>query len=242
MSEGIKVSEAGVDVSRAADFQLALSTEWPTLKIVKEGTIDVNADGSNSITITSHGLGYAPVFMILDNGVAFTETGPGTSEFDGTPNFHSTKDNLIYNPSVATHYRGYYFIFDYDLGKVFAAPSDHATPQNSTTVSIGMKAAGRSKNIESTDGRDYTVNTDYRPWTVHLSGTTQATSDGFRLDHNLGYVPGALLFSVDSDGNLTPLQARATANAVSITFRGVQAPLTGTVAYVVLKDPIFIGA
>lgn len=61
---GVKVSKPGFDVKTANSTDLVMSSDFPFLKIVAQGSvsIEVTADGVNDTTI-EHGLGYTPVYI-----------------------------------------------------------------------------------------------------------------------------------------------------------------------------------
>lgn len=71
---GIKVSQAGVNVTEAEDDELIMSTGFNNFKIVSTGTISLDIDGSSTVysedsETIAHGLGYQPsIFAFIDTG------------------------------------------------------------------------------------------------------------------------------------------------------------------------------
>lgn len=71
--EVVKLAQPGYDVKTAGDENLIYNSNWPVLKIYKQGTFTVSGSGtpitagSNKIKVTDHDLGYIPMFWIIIN-------------------------------------------------------------------------------------------------------------------------------------------------------------------------------
>lgn len=68
---GLKVSTPTNDVATQSDQDVAFSTKFSTLKIVKAGDISVTTDGSgNGTSSVTHSLGYAPAYFAYQKATA----------------------------------------------------------------------------------------------------------------------------------------------------------------------------
>lgn len=246
---GVKVGQRGVDVGRAADFQLALSTDWPLLKVHKTGRI--NAPAFTPQLIVENDLGRLVPFMIFTDGSdSITQPDGSSSRALSTAFFLNEKG--LYAHDNFNSINGYYIIFDYDLDQEFISEVDKSVVQpSSNEAEYGVKIPLKGKSMESRDMRDYILHPGMRPMAIHMAGqrTTTAAAPFFDLEHNLGYPPAYLVFEkkqgspfVANTGNQPYLQVfanRVTAETSnSLRFSGVQALMIGTFYFLLLKDPL----
>ena len=123
---GIKVSQAGFDVGTATSNEnLTFSSKFNLFKTSAQGsTAMVIPAGSSSSTTTqvTHGLGYAPMFLVYvvaTDGQTFlshTESySPGTSTLEIKRSIYSWADgtnvNYFINFGTSGTYTAYYYIF-----------------------------------------------------------------------------------------------------------------------------------
>lgn len=83
---GIRVSKTGKDVLTDEDFDMALTSKYPTYKVESEasGTFQINA-GNAGLTVTdTHNLGYNPMFFgyIKKGNYTYVVTGDMDSGID----------------------------------------------------------------------------------------------------------------------------------------------------------------
>lgn len=206
---GIKVSQPGIDVTQAADYQMAFSSKWPTLKVLKKSAFTIE-DTSVSQTIVEHGLGYPPAFMIVvnTNGLARIAA-PGNDELGDS--FAVDSDNLTFTAQSSGFYTGYYYIFQYNLTTNYQAPV--------LTIGTSALSAGSQTTfgiLTSVNGQDASPNnilglgmdSQARSPLVHLSVSGNLTSNGTDYSlvakHGLTYTPWFLAYiGNQSDGSYT---------------------------------------
>src|ERR1035437_9198424 len=73
---GIKISQPGVDVTTAADYQLIFNSSWPSLVIGFDKTVTV---GAGSTLTVPHNLGFRPLTFgwFISNNVSTGRVMPG---------------------------------------------------------------------------------------------------------------------------------------------------------------------
>jgi hypothetical protein len=248
MSFGAKVSQPGVDVRGASDFQLAMTSDWPLLKIHKQGAFSL--DLTKAQTIVSHDLGYPCAFLIFKTtGNRSQITGPGNDEYGDS--FYTDKNKLGFSipaSSPTGTYTGYYYIFRLDITKNFQAPTIAlGSKPPGGGGGFGLETAKETKEASSTDFRDLSLSSETRSPMIHqvVAGDIGASGGVFDLvaTHNLLYAPFFLaFFSSDNGGSYYSFYG-GNANTVliasdrSVTIRTATTGQKGSV--VVFKDPFF---
>jgi hypothetical protein len=201
---GIKVAQEGFSADSAADYQLLFTSEWPLLKIEKQGSITI-ADKTQDVTIATHDLGYAPMFLVYaasgvnaDGTQARLLTGPpilvNDSELKWFGNYYSQAAGSI---------TLYYYIFRYPLTQNFT--SDIISQSASSPDSggdQGLKMVQLGKDTRSADLRDYVVHTNARNLQLHKTISKSETGIGWSdtLIHGLDYEPFFLFYFKDIYG------------------------------------------
>lgn len=192
-SWGTKISQAGVSVLDAADWQTVMSSGWPLLKIAKAGVID----GTNQM---AHGLGYNPMFWVFNPAV-------NTSDVFSNGSFQ-------YGSADATNIYGtaglYVYVFAMNLLSPFEAETINLQPDHPTVVDHDWGLKLTKEGVDATTAtmlKDYVVHSNSRSPLVHSVQPKSMTYDGspgfftnFTITHNLGYVPLAFCFASYNDG------------------------------------------
>jgi len=71
MNYGLKISTPNSDVESQSDANLAFSSKYPSLKMIKSGDISVTTDGSgNGTNSVAHNLGFAPAYFAFHKATA----------------------------------------------------------------------------------------------------------------------------------------------------------------------------
>lgn len=245
--QGIKVAQQGTNVATAADYQLIASTQWPLLTIVAQGAFSLpQLSGSDTAVIYEHDLGYTPAFIIYNTGPQFPNANlnqQGQSAIFDNSNVFKTDNNKLYmTAGYANTFKGYFYIFKQDLNAVINPTTAFGVPAQSTgSSSFGIEVAQKGETIQP---GQLTSASNLHPMVIHMMGQV-GTVDGSVLGsativHNLGYFPIVLLYDM-TGGTAAFLEHRATAQLTSVSITGVQSALPATVAYIVLKDPLFQG-
>jgi len=201
----VKLAQSGIDVKTAGDENLVYNSNWPLLKIVKQGSITLPNQASTT-KIVDHNLGYVPAFWYISNETldasvsnvgSFPTYDPNRAEFNGPvwtqPSADST--SLYSDTGTASPDRGpntyYYYIFVLDITKPYTAPIIKSGgvigPRNKRTV---FKLAKEGKDITSSNMEDYVINSEARSPMVHAVYPFVLDSKGNGVfSHNLGYTP-----------------------------------------------------
>ena len=252
MTYGSKASQRGYNVQTCGDSQLLYSSEWPLLMINESGS-KVISNATTDITISTHGLGYVPVYLVFDNSGYGSETAgnsvlisPGVSQWVGV-NSTALKWLGSTRSAGAGSLTIYYYIFRYNMATSFTAANITTARESAgATADYGIKTTKAGKDISSTDYRDFGLHTNTRSPLVHKTGTFSLGAGGGtqNVTHNLGHEPMFYIFgnlTIYGDGYYqlmaTADDCKATATTTSITFNS---PYQGDFFYIIFKDPILL--
>lgn len=203
-SAGIRITQAGISVPFAADYQYIFNSDWPSLAIAFERNVDIPYLGSVTV---AHNLGFYPLVMgwtILNNisigrtfGISGNLSGPQNDvimTFDDTNIYltnYGTYNAVTYTISIKCYNIDISKNVDYTLPQfpVLKTPYDSST---------GIKVVKNGKKITSTDLRDYILHSRAQSPAV-LSivtdvTTTHAGGKYIGYDNPVGYVPWTLAF------------------------------------------------
>lgn len=197
MSEaGIIITQPGVDVSTAADYQMLFNSNWPSLQIAFEKVITVTA-GNVSPPIP-HGLTFTPLTMtwFLVNGIS-------VGRFYGVTTFDSTNvyiDNSLNTSDVVASIKCYNLDITVNADYTNPLPPTFKLPYD---PDYGIKIAKNGKNITSTDLRDFILHSRAQsPAVLHVGTVNQVyatdpnfTGTNIQYTNPAGYVPWVLGFA-----------------------------------------------
>lgn len=256
----VKLAQPGFDVKTAGDENLIYNSNWPLLKIVKEGSFTI-PDINQDTVIVNHDLGYVPLFWISTNtsmktwgqasGVIVNEP---RSEINGNTGgvIRADANRLFYTSAAAPALSGsikiYYYVFALDVTTNYIAP----------TIKTGGFAAGRGedkvfklakegKSIDSQDLDDYVIHSRARSPLIHSVTNVTTGPDptisggyGFRVYHNLGYNPLFFAFLKVADGSYEQMPSSSGGAGLfgKSTYIEYNWVVGGeTIGLVILKDP-----
>jgi len=202
---GIRVAQKEYSADNAADYQLLFTSEWPLLKIEKQGSVTI-ADKSQDVTIATHDLGYAPMFLVYAVGGLFGDMGTNTVLLTGYPARISATDLKwfgSYDGVSSGAITIYYYIFRYPMTQNYTADilsQSAASPESGGDQ--GFKMAMDGKTAKSTDLRDFVVHTDARNLQIQKSFNKLFTGTGWteNIPHGLTYEPFFLFYMKDTYG------------------------------------------
>lgn len=158
-SNGIKVTQAGIDARFAADYQYVFNSDWPSLQIAFESLVTVGA--SQTLPAIPHGLKFVPLTMawVIQNnisigrsfGVSGTLYGNQTDvqvTFDDTNIYVTNNGTNTYSVSIKS--------YNIDITK----PVDYTLPAPPTIKrtydpTYGIKVVKYGKSVGSKDLRDF---------------------------------------------------------------------------------------
>lgn len=240
MSNGIVISQQGIDLKRAAEYQKVLDSRWRFLEIEKEIvlTIDTNA----IIRVVDHNLGYLPFFTTVYPDSSLSRHGL-TRATSRSVYIDTRFETIPFTICVR--------VFRVDVTSNYTAPVDfQIAAQESEKTPYGVKVLKRDsgRGMDEKNKDFYSLNTRAKALSIHSHGSASASGGQITLQPALGYPPSYFLASTTtvSSGEeagapavseFDALNCVASANAATITFSGAQSALSGSYAYLILKDP-----
>lgn len=246
MAYGARVSRAGFNASNCADFETALDSRYPNLKIAFQGKFTTTASASVQ-TVVTHNLGYAPVFWIYvkdkygTNNITLATT--GYSQFFGI-----NETNLVYDGGLADVIEVYYYIFHQKIDQniTYNTISNTPTTPNGSSNAYGIRVAKSGFDVKTTTPKNLAWSSEYpspiiqKMVTGTLTSTIQTT-----VSHGLNYYPQHFLYvyNISGDnrweviiGGSFDLDIYSTNSNIIFTFYGIDP--TYTYGLLILKDPI----
>lgn len=239
---GAKLSQERYDVKDAQDYKLTYSSSWPLLKIFEQGRKTLTTD---PFLITTHGLGYVPMFW------AFA-TAQGATNMVNAGN--GLSQGILVNESTlvrdgGTPYVGslYYYIFAIDLERDYKAPNintgieiDKKAPRDKD---FGLKVSLPGYSVFSSDLRHFAVHSGTRSPMLHqvVHGSKGiGVGSGIVIDHNLGHEP--MFFVYAKLSGRPGYQLLVTTSDVFVSTNKQQInvfiPYACDYSVVILKDPM----
>jgi hypothetical protein len=227
MAEGLKITQRGTDISRAADYQTVLDSRWPLLEIILEKQIDV--------TLTPSGVDGYQVVKLLDHNN------------NSLPGFEFYQDTSVVDPAYATALNGYSLVYTKnsvyisslyvgasshtlqpyrlkgflrlyrtDFNKQFKSDTITISPEKDTDDKVtGLKILDENKagaNMRRPDYDNYSLNTNAKAMSMHMMDNVlpDATTHFATVTHGLGYLPTFMAwqsyrinYNTNSDGTYT---------------------------------------
>lgn len=279
MSFGMQISQQGVPLDYAADYQKVLDTNWELLEILDEVYINLNismvATGYAVIPFYTHNLGHPAAFEffpdtgttilkgLTNDGFTFTDSFGSGAPFpiqSDAQGIYATPLKATGDPNYTLPIKGLLRIYTNDITKEFLAPKSAVSSTAATNEGIGAKIVKPGRSMSSQSGADFSLNSNFRPINIHQHGlqTVGTVTPGkLTITHNIGYRPtyyvafyspntGTSFYPNPFQGSptLRPMLSFinfASADNYQITLRGAQAGLSGTYAYLILKDPVDVG-
>ena len=263
---GVVVTQAGVPIDYAADYQKVLDSRWRFMEIALEVRVDIQtgtlADGYNAIVLADHNLGFLPAWEFTfesqsGNTDLSNATFLGGLMADEQKCYaHILKFNGMSTNSVSI--KGYVRVYNVPMSLEYTAPNEDPTGgTGNEKSSIGVQVINGDSGGRMGDDTpsSYSLNTYSKAISVHKTGSAQANTT-LTVTHNIGYLPTWYIAKLNDIVNAfysTPLNGKRTigpmsnfigksaATAQTITLSGAQSSLgTNWYAYLILKDPVEI--
>lgn len=223
---GIKVTKPGQDVDTVADVDVMFSTKFSTLKVYREGTVQLTTDGSgNGSATVDHNLGFAPAFYVFRKGTAqytFLDASSYVNSFvpevniesiwiPGSFEIYTSTSQLVItaaSQTPSTTYAFKYYIL-VDLAGDFSG-SDNVSHQHD----YGFKVSKEGKDVHTAKEYELAYSSLYKslqyydesyktqsltlPNMYADPGETSVYSGTYvDINHGLGYPPFFLAYAVD---------------------------------------------
>jgi hypothetical protein len=238
---GIRISQAGISVDKAADYQKTMDERWPVLEHQFMGIVDLqnfstgsegvlnNALGTIAdIPIYRHNLGYLPAFHL--HHIAYS--GWDTFNSPLSDMAFADQENIYLRVfksgpgSIYINAKMFLSVVDRDCNKEFQAPIDIVTAQQVSKPSqYGLKILNENaaQGMDESNKSAYTFNTNAKSMLIQQHGTRTAGSPTFQLviDHRLGYPPTYYLArKITQEGAANPSLGKLTISAMN-TIQGL---------------------
>lgn len=260
---GIRITQAGIPVSRAADYQEVMDERWPVLEFLFEGIVTIENAKSQAagtidyIPIFSHKLGYLPgyFFKNITNDVNTSNNSVSNQIFADDQNIYLRVIKTA-GVVVTVNLKFFLAVIDRNCSLEFQSPIDVTTADQVTNPSTyGLKVLNHpsGQGMNERDKSLYSFNTNAKSMSLQQTGIRSAVSPNFTIavDHRLGYPPTYFLARrTPVIGSADPFLGKVTikplgngggvgkSSSITLTIRGGQAALTGDYMFVILKDPV----
>lgn len=218
---GVKVSQQGIDISRAADYQKVLDSDWKFLDIYDEIDVDITFDFSTQPTgfyllpLYIHSLNYVAGFEFFPSTQSKTTAGFMTMDKNTILQYLRGDKRGIYfliNPSLtAGRLVGKLRVFTINILEEYTAPTVYKfTTAVQPPGRYGAKFIDKHQgvgNIDSEDMEPFTLNTRGKQISIHKHGLVMANGTVV-VKHDIGYPPSYLICKVDSAAEWSSFYAR----------------------------------
>lgn len=211
---GVIISQQGIDINYAADYQKVLDSRWRSMEIDEEIMIDqvilIKKQLVNTRVplhkIHGHSVGHLAAFE--------TQLQSDTSVISGNPNsisiirFLSDDENIYIDPNSFSNYdvdttirlRVFIRIFTLNILEEFTSPVEPFVSASPAAMSrYGARFLDKQRNsgrIDDPNFSSFTMNTDGKQISVHSQGTIRVLEsdlEAFKVEHGLPYAPSFLL-------------------------------------------------
>ena len=241
MADGITIAQEGIDVGEALDAQKVLDSRWRYFEIAFERKLVISSITSLTIVtkdIFTHGLGFLPAFDVYDITADeyISDNLYGSDQKIYISGIYIDEDNVsgheillrIYNVPITEEYEA-------PIVKTYAskaiAPSKY-----------GVKIT-ENNDFKQQELSKYGLNTKGKALAIQKTGSQKVNSKfEIVIEHKLGFPPSYLATQVTTDNSVQAVNpdfvpVLASANNQILSFRGAQAALGGTWAYIIFKEP-----
>jgi len=200
MTQVFKVSKAGNDASRCADYNLLFDNRWKTMKVLAQDEITIIDTGSSgSALLFTHNLGYYPAFMV------FVVDANGSNP----PDYLVSKAVQCTDTELRWYHNGdslgsitlYFYVFLNNLEEVIDGTDINIIADTDESVRKIESRFGISKPDYDTASppKDLIAASAYSSFAIHKVSTGTKSNDILTLAHDLGYYPMFLIFGKGGD-------------------------------------------
>lgn len=239
---GIQISQEGVPLSRAADYQKVLDDKWPFIDILFEGEFKISkADWPAASSwwiyeVAQHNLGYLP---------GFTYKEIGTSLIDGNTQLIATTDKIYLrglwisgDPTTPLEIRIYLRVFALDVTQEYSFKGEH--PEARVRMSARKYGAkvidprNPTARMSNQEMSDFSLNTNSKALAVHKTGVQDINPWGRYNNASVSAIDTANDILTFSGTNIAWTQTVGQACAYFPNdFVTYPSPLSGSIYYII---------
>lgn len=208
---GVQISQQGIDISQASDYQKVLDSNWKFLDILDEVDIDITVapsgipNGFVATPIYRHNLGYLTGYEFRpsskSSGLSLTDKELYNQYILGdTKNIYFT---FVYTGTQSARLVGRLRVYNINIAEEYQAPNIPSTTSSvSPTSRYGAKFVDLNRGVSDIDDESmlpFTLNTRGKQLSIHKHGAvTPATTTSLSLEvpHNVGYPPSYLIAKI----------------------------------------------
>lgn len=256
---GIFVTEIGVSVETAADYQFVFNSNWPSIAIAFDSLATIGPGASVTVP---HNLGFYPLTMgwLLQSGVSLGRIFAQSESFEGPQSLVTLawdKANIYLTNNDVVTYQVDIKCHNLDITQ----SANYTLPQFPTFKSaydptVGIKVAKFNKGITSTDLRDFILHSrcqspavlavvpgtgtvaynnpaNYVPWTFAFYTDSNSYYQGIAP----GFQQSGTLFELGSNLTFTDINGNTTTSSGAILTN--PNPSTN-LSLVALRDPLVV--
>lgn len=247
MTKGIVISQQGIDISQALDAQKVIDSRFRYYDILDEVVLTLpTLDGITGTrqTIYQHNAGFLPAFDIYD-----TVNGDYIESGNSIGGLVSSTSEIYFYGFYTDTWSGHKVIirvYNVPITEEYQAPIQQTLPSKGSIPSKeGIKVSRGTTDMAETELSKFAMDTASKSLAIQRTGmgiANSGTNNRLVIAHNLGHPPLFLLAKADVAGqwvgSVDPnfIDSIGSADAVNMTFRGAQAAMSGTFAYIIFKE------
>lgn len=211
MTNGIKITQRGLDVEKAADYQMVLNSEVLTPSIALQGDGIIDSD-HGFLKIVNHTLGFRPVVLLYLDTISTLVAGDNRWGLDNNFISFVSDTDLFFDTSSVNVYptRYHYFILNIPVDQDYDAPAganESAVSNNPSDFGLEISLPGHS--VEDRNLENFALDTASKTLQIHAIRWGYGSLDDpdftggihtIRVRHNLGYPP-LLLTTLEKFGD-----------------------------------------
>lgn len=214
---GVQISQQGVPLERAADYQKVLDSNWKFLDILEEIPIDFTtpafsgSNGYRQFKLYEHGLGFLAAYEFIPSSLSGGNTSVSPrGKFDIMDDLASDDKAIYYvpfylssDPSTPVRVKGMLRVYTINMMEEYTAPSYSLASTTPTEVArYGAKFIDFNRGnarIDDASVYPFTLNTRAKQISIHKCGSQSVLNDVLTIDHKVGYPPTYLLARINDD-------------------------------------------
>lgn len=194
MDYGSAVAQKGYDVKTCADRFLVYSSAFQTLKVYSVSSVSGSVPGSgvNTLTVT-HNLGYYAPYAVIYNGSGNNESNWNYFACETRQYTNSLQIDIPDYLDGSTAYFTVYIFLD-NFSSIPQENINTSTTSGSSPQDYGIRISKSGYDVKTCTDEQCVLSNSFFNQIIHKKGNQSYTS-GYRISHNLGYIPNFMTFS-----------------------------------------------